>query len=65
MGFDDIPLAAMVYPPLTTVSQNLERRSKVAVELLLELINGESEGRMVLLPVEVVERGSVIERRSL
>ncbi|MBQ3514587.1 MAG: LacI family DNA-binding transcriptional regulator [Lachnospiraceae bacterium] len=63
MGFDDIPLASMVYPTLTTVSQNLERRAKVAVELLLELINGESEGRMVLLPVEVVERGSVSENR--
>ena len=59
MGFDDIPLASMVNPALTTVSQDLEYRSKVAVELLEELINGESEGRMVLLPVDVVERKSV------
>ena len=64
MGFDDIPLASMVYPPLTTVAQNLEHRSKVAVELLMELINGASEGRMVLLPVEVVERESVGKRRK-
>ncbi|MBQ2744958.1 MAG: LacI family DNA-binding transcriptional regulator [Lachnospiraceae bacterium] len=63
MGFDDIPLASMVNPALTTVSQDLEYRSKVAVELLEELINGESEGRMVLLPVEVVERKSVGENK--
>lgn len=64
MGFDDIPLAAMVYPPLTTVSQNLERRAKVTVELLIELINGESEGRQELLPVMLVERESVCKRKS-
>lgn len=59
IGFDDIPLAALVYPPLTTVSQNLELRAKVAVELLVELMNGESDGRQELLPVTLVERGSV------
>lgn len=59
MGFDDIPLAAMVQPPLTTVAQDLELRSKVAVELLLELIHKKGQGRMELLPVTLVERGSV------
>ena len=59
MGFDDIPLAGMVHPTLTTVSQNLELRAKVAVELLLELMNGTTEGRQELLPVKLVERGSV------
>ncbi len=62
IGFDDIPLASMVRPTLTTVSQDLELRSKVAVELLLELINGDTEGRMVLLPVTLMERESVSEK---
>lgn len=62
MGFDDIPLASMVHPSLTTVSQNLELRAKVAVELLVELINGETEGRKELLPVTLVERESVSKR---
>lgn len=65
IGFDDIPLASMVYPALTTVSQNLELRAKVAVELLLELINGTTEGRMKLLPVTLKERESVSERRIM
>ena len=64
IGFDDIPLASMVQPALTTVSQNLELRSKVAVELLLELINENTEGRMELLPVELVERESVSKRKD-
>ena len=62
MGFDDIPLASLVRPTLTTVSQNLELRAKVAVELLVELINGETEGRKELLPVTLMERESVSKR---
>lgn len=64
MGFDDIPLASMVYPPLTTISQNLELRAKVAVELLVELMDGATEGRKELLPVTLVERESVSKRRK-
>ena len=59
IGFDDIPLASMVHPTLTTISQNLELRSKIAVELLLELINNSTEGKKVLVPVTLIERGSV------
>lgn len=62
IGFDDIPLASLVHPPLTTISQNLEQRAKVAVELLLELIDGTTEGRMELLPVTLMERESVSEK---
>ncbi|MBV9606851.1 MAG: LacI family DNA-binding transcriptional regulator, partial [Solirubrobacterales bacterium] len=36
VGFDDIPLAAMVSPPLTTVSLPTIRAGEVAVEVLLE-----------------------------
>lgn len=36
VGFDDIPLAAMVSPPLTTVSLPTVRAGEVAVEVLLE-----------------------------
>jgi DNA-binding LacI/PurR family transcriptional regulator len=36
VGFDDIPLAAMVTPPLTTVSLPTMRAGQVAVEVLLD-----------------------------
>lgn len=59
IGFDDIPLAALVQPPLTTVAQDLKLRARVAVELLMELIWKNSDGRMELLPVSLKKRGSV------
>lgn len=59
VGFDNIPLASCVRPGLTTVSQDLRVRSEKAVSLLMELIEGKTEGRQELLPLELVVRGSV------
>ena len=59
VGFDDIPLAAFVRPGLTTISQNLEERSKKAVQLLKELIEGTTSGRQEMLQLELVQRDSV------
>lgn len=59
VGFDDIPLAACVRPGLTTVSQNLKERSKKAVQLLMELIDGTTTGRQEMLQLELIERDSV------
>lgn len=59
VGFDDIPLAKVVRPPLTSISQNLEERSKKAVQLLMELIDGTTVGRQELLKLKLVKRGSV------
>jgi DNA-binding LacI/PurR family transcriptional regulator len=36
IGFDDIPLAAMVTPPLTTVAAPTEHAGRVAIEVLLD-----------------------------
>src|SRR5690606_26449813 len=58
-GFDDIPWAAMMEPPLTTVRQPLAAIGAEAVRLLLERIRApEREPRQVMLPVELVERAS-------
>lgn len=59
MGFDDIPLAAQVYPALSTVSQNIPLRAKMAVEMLQNLIEGRTAGGSVLLPAKLIERESV------
>jgi DNA-binding LacI/PurR family transcriptional regulator len=40
VGFDDIPLAAMVTPPLTTVSLPTVQAGEAAVEVLLERLQG-------------------------
>ncbi|GAA4481672.1 LacI family DNA-binding transcriptional regulator [Actinoallomurus oryzae] len=39
VGFDDIPMAGMATPPLTTVSMQNERAGRAAVDLLVSLLN--------------------------
>ena len=58
MGFDNIPLAQLVYPRLTTISQDLLERARVAVMLLQELMEGK-KARTNLLEVSLVVRDSV------
>ena len=38
VGFDDVPQATQVHPPLTTVHQPLEQMGRAAARLLLEII---------------------------
>ncbi len=59
VGFDDIELAAYASPPLTTVAQPKARIGALAVDMLLERIDGRrQEGRKVLLQPELRVRGS-------
>lgn len=60
VGFDDIPAAKLVTPPLTTISQFQERLGRRAVELLLERLSGAVTGpaRSVEMPFELIVRES-------
>lgn len=64
VGFDDIPLASLVYPALTTVSQNIDTRAKAAVEMLHGLVEGREIGGSRLLKTKLVKRESVADIRS-
>jgi DNA-binding LacI/PurR family transcriptional regulator len=55
VGFDDIPGAAWSVPALTTVRQPLLRKGEIAGRLLT---TPATAGREVVLPVELVVRGS-------
>lgn len=57
MGFDDLPVAAYTYPPLTTVQQNTLLAGELLVGSLLKLIAGE-EVESMLLPATLKIRGS-------
>jgi LacI family transcriptional regulator len=56
IGCDDIPLAGMVTPPLTTLHISQQEAGSLAVQLLLQKINGCAEecGEVVLHPQLVV-----------
>lgn len=60
VGFDDIPAARLMDPPLTTIAQYPERIGAKAAELLLERLadNGPPEGRRVEMPFDLVVRQS-------
>lgn len=61
MGFDDIPIARMMVPQLTTIKQNICGKGSVAAQQVIDAIEGGSDEiqREILLPLTVVERSSV------
>ena len=60
MGFDDIPVASLAYPSLTTVSQPQAELGRRAAECLMSRIKGEQDGpgREREVDYAIVERGS-------
>ncbi|MDJ0497920.1 MAG: LacI family DNA-binding transcriptional regulator [Acidimicrobiia bacterium] len=58
-GFDDMPLAREMEPPLTTVRQRPERLGEAAVNLLLDLMaDPNATPKRVMLPTELIVRAS-------
>jgi LacI family transcriptional regulator len=65
LGFDDIPQAAHVHPPLTTIRQPLEEMGRAATHMLLEHIRDPLRPpERVELPTELVLRQSCCPEKS-
>ncbi|MDR3284983.1 MAG: LacI family transcriptional regulator [Treponema sp.] len=63
IGFDDMFFSRITTPPLTTIHQNAEEKGAVAADMMVDFLEGkEIQGRNIVLPVELRERGSVSER---
>jgi LacI family transcriptional regulator len=59
VGFDDLPQATIVDPPLTTVRQPTQRVGALAVKTLVDMLqNGPDLPRRLILPTELVIRES-------
>jgi DNA-binding LacI/PurR family transcriptional regulator len=60
IGFDDVPLAQLTQPPLTTVNQPTELKGELAARALLEDVEGggQAERARTILPAELVMRGT-------
>lgn len=58
VGYDDIKLAQLYSPEITTIRQPAEKIAKKAVALLLKLIAGENINRKNVLDVELIKRES-------
>jgi DNA-binding LacI/PurR family transcriptional regulator len=57
VGFDDIPIAALTTPPLTTIRQNCQAGARLLVEKLMRAIRKE-RNESVVIPTELVVRAS-------
>lgn len=56
-GYDDIPMAAISAPPLTTINQRAPEQGQAAARMLFDLLNGE-QPESVILPPLLVQRAS-------
>lgn len=58
VGYDDIPMAKWPTYDLTTIHQSAARLVETAVELIFPENNKPASGQVVLLPGELIQRGS-------
>jgi diguanylate cyclase (GGDEF)-like protein len=63
-GFDNYPSAAINWPSVTTVDQNLERQGITAAEIMLAELAGHSGPAQVLTACELIPRGSCATGRA-
>lgn len=60
VGFDDVYLARLCNPSLSTVRQDITEKGKQAVDLVIQGIEDKIDSRRdIILPLEIIERDSV------
>jgi DNA-binding LacI/PurR family transcriptional regulator len=64
VGYDDVPLAAHVLPPLTTVRQNFRALGARVVDLLRAAIEEREIPRVTKIPAELLVRSSTAPPRG-
>lgn len=68
VGFDDVPMASFVNPPLTTIRQPIYELGTIAVRLLIEQLSGqERRPTQTRIPTQLIVRqscGAVEARRA-
>lgn len=62
-GFDDSPLASTIWPTLTTVRQPIASMARKSVEILLEEISLNRQGK-TLAPLQHILKFSLVKRES-
>jgi DNA-binding LacI/PurR family transcriptional regulator len=58
VGFDDVPIARHLSPPLTTIRVPIETASYLAARQLVRMIRNDEADVSTVLPVELVVRHS-------
>ncbi|MBH1992835.1 MAG: LacI family DNA-binding transcriptional regulator [Sphingomonadaceae bacterium] len=58
VGFDDVPIARLARPPLTTIRQDIEAGAIQLVDLLFRRMAGEAAGSVQIQPALVIRESS-------
>lgn len=59
VGFDDLDLAQISVPSLTTIGQDISEKGKAAVQIIMDAIGGHPEKQENIMPIHLVIRDSV------
>lgn len=58
IGYDDVSIASLVSPQITTIRQPIAQMSELSVKLIEDLVNDKAVSVENCLPVELIERGT-------
>lgn len=58
VGFDDVAIAQLTTPQLTTIHQPIREMAQTAIRLLMDAVEGRLVAKQTVLPVQLVERGT-------
>jgi len=58
VGFDDSPIATIVWPPLTTLRQPVSDMAKTAIEMLMSPRTPDTAYQTIILPHKLITRGT-------
>ena len=56
VGYDDINIASLIVPSLTTIRQPIKQIAKLAMEVLINQIDEKKVNHENILPIELIER---------
>ncbi len=56
VGYDDVRIASLIVPQITTIRQPIEEISKLAIDLLVKQIEGQKVSGQNILSVTLIER---------
>lgn len=62
VGFDDVNIASLTTPTISTIHQPIKEMAEAAIDLLIHAAQGKTVAKRTLLPVSFVERDSTAAR---
>jgi len=58
IGFDGISSGEFTIPSMSTIRQDIEQMGRIAGESIIRMIKGDHDGKTILLPVDILARGT-------